>query len=504
MRDPYRTLLLAGLLATLTWSLSRSALAHDGHEHAPPKPVPDAEAHRPTAIPDRIIRTFAGDPARSIAVTWRTDAAVEKAVAQIAPADAGPKFAARARTVDARSTTVTTDLGNARCHSVVFDDLGPAQLYAYRVGDGVNWSEWVHAATASDKPEPFAFIYFGDAQNDLKSLWSRVIRGAYSDAPKARFIIHAGDLVNRANKDAEWGEWFGAGGWVNAMVPSVPTPGNHEYERPQAPQAVAAGPQANGAPKAERAENAAAELSRHWRPQFTLPEHGPEGLSETVYYIDYQGVRIICLNSNEKQEAQVGWLEEVLKNNPNTWTVITFHHPIYSAAKERDNPELRELWQPVFDRYKVDLVLQGHDHTYARSGLRTYENVPTGVSRRDDAGGTVYVVSVSGPKMYELDKSEWMQRSAEDTQLYQIVLVDGNRLKYEARTAVGDLYDAFDLRKRPGRPNELVERIPDTPERHRPAAARREAEAKHDRPANQPAPPEPARGRREVLAPLPR
>ena len=49
----------------------------------------------------------------------------------------------------------------------------------------MNWSEWVHARTASDKPEPFSFIYFGDAQNDVKSLWSRVIRGAYSDAPKA-------------------------------------------------------------------------------------------------------------------------------------------------------------------------------------------------------------------------------------------------------------------------------------------------------------------------------
>ena len=42
----------------------------------PAEPVPDAVTHRRTAIPDRIIRTFAGDPARSIAVTWRTDAGV--------------------------------------------------------------------------------------------------------------------------------------------------------------------------------------------------------------------------------------------------------------------------------------------------------------------------------------------------------------------------------------------------------------------------------------------
>ena len=190
----------AGLPAVLVVLLGISAWAHDGHDH-PAKPVPDREAHRPTAIPDRIIRTFAGDPARSIAVTWRTDASVEKAVAQIAPAGAGPKFATRAKTSDAKSASLTTDLGEGRYHSVVFDDLAPAQLYCYRVGDGVNWSEWIQVKTAADNPEPFAFIYFGDAQNDIKSLWSRVIRGAFSDAPKARFIIHAGDLVNSANRD---------------------------------------------------------------------------------------------------------------------------------------------------------------------------------------------------------------------------------------------------------------------------------------------------------------
>src|SRR5262245_28366948 len=120
MTNPFQTRLIAGLLALL--AAPALARAHDGpdHEHAAPKPVPDAEAHRPTAIPDRIIRTFAGDPARSIAVNWRTDATVEKAVAQIAPADAGPKFAARAKTLDAKSMPLATDLGEARYHSVVF------------------------------------------------------------------------------------------------------------------------------------------------------------------------------------------------------------------------------------------------------------------------------------------------------------------------------------------------------------------------------------------------
>lgn len=464
MRQANLTWRLAGLLALLV--TPTLAFAHDG-EH-PPKQVPEPEAHRPTAIPDRIIRTFSGDPSRSIAVNWRTDASVSKGLAQIAPADAGPQFTSRAKTFTALSQPLSTDLGEARYHSIVFDDLAPSQIYAYRVGDGVNWSEWVHARTASATAEPFSFIYFGDAQNDLKSLWSRVIRGAYSDAPKAAFIVHAGDLINRASRDAEWGDWFRAGGWVNAMVPSIPTPGNHEYEKPAVATPAS---QATLVP-------VKASLTKHWRPTFTLPEHGPAGLEESVYFIDYQGTRIISLNSNEKHEEQVPWIEKVLSDNPNKWTVITFHHPIYSAAKVRDNPRLRDLWQPLFDRYKVDLVLQGHDHTYARSGLRIHDNVATGVNRRDDGGGTVYVVSVSGPKMYDNKRADWMVRSGEDTQLYQIITIDGDRLSYEARTAVGELYDGFELRKREGAPSELINRVPETPERHRPEVPKAKAAEK--------------------------
>ncbi|MFN3650604.1 MAG: fibronectin type III domain-containing protein [Armatimonadota bacterium] len=409
-----------------------------------PPAVPPAVAHQPLAIPDRVILTWNGDPAHSQAVTWRTDTSVERAIAQLAEATHGPEFQKSARTVEATTQPFTSDLGPAHYHSVTFAGLAPSTLYTYRVGDGTNWSEWFQFRTASEEPEPFSFIYFGDAQNDLKSLWSRVIRQAYSDDPKARFLLHAGDLINVAPRDAEWGDWHYAGGWVNGMIPSVPTPGNHEYGRGRDLKPL---------------------LAPHWRPTFTLPEHGPKGLEETVYYLDYQGVRIISLNSNERQEEQIPWLERVLAENPNRWTILTFHHPLFNAAKGRENEKLRNLWQPVFDRYRVDLVLQGHDHTYARSNLMSGANV------RDPEAGTVYVVSVSGPKLYNVEREPWMKRVAEDTQLYQVISIDGGRLRYQARTATGELYDAFDLLKRDGEPNELINRIPKRmPERLRPPA----------------------------------
>lgn len=427
--------------------------AHEGHDHKPKK-VTDEAAYRPTARPDRVILTWVSDPATSQAVTWRTSTEVTKAWAEIAVAEAGPAFAKVAKPVDATTQALKSNLSECHYHTVKFESLKPSTKYAYRVGDGENFSEWYHFTTASNQTEPFSFIYFGDAQNDLRSMWSRVIREAYSDAPKAKFMIHAGDLVNTAESDGEWGEWFGAGQWLNGMMPSIAVPGNHEMAK---------------LPENKR------KLSHHWRPQFAQPENGPAGLEETCFTIVYQNLLVVGLNSNEEIDVQTAWLDKVLSENKSQWVVCTFHHPIFSTGKDRDNAKLREAWKPVFDKYKVDLVLQGHDHTYGRTGLETplitTGNVATGLNKVDEKTGTVYVVSVSGPKMYSLQNQPVMKRSAEDTQLYQIIHIDGATLRFEARTAVGEVYDGFTLHKQPGQINQLIEQIPATPERRRPAKA---------------------------------
>lgn len=452
--DLFRNAALA-ICVILSSTAVSTAWAHDDHDHLPKKVKP-AEAYAPSALPDRIILTWADEPTTSQAVTWRTSTEVRKSLAEIAVAEGGPQFTKDAKPFKATTESLKTDLGEANYHSVNFTGLSPDTKYAYRVGDGVNWSEWFHFTTASTKPEPFSFIYFGDAQNDIRSMWSRVIREAYSDAPKAKFMIHAGDLINTAESDAEWGEWFEAGHWLNAMVPSFPVPGNHEMAK---------------------TEDKKSRLSHHWRPQFTLPQHGPKGLEESCFAMPYQNTLFIGMNSNEQIDKQTAWLDEVLSKNKSRWVVCTFHHPIFSTAKDRDNPKVRAAWKPILDKYRVDLVLQGHDHSYGRTGLETplaepetVANVATGLNKKDSKTGTVYVVSVSGPKMYNLNRKEFMKRSAEDTQLYQIIHIDGDSLKYEARTAVGDVYDAFTLKKRSGDVNELIEQVPATPERLRPAA----------------------------------
>jgi len=290
-------------------------------------------------------------------------------------------------------------------------------------------------------------LYVGDAQNYILELWSRLIREGYKKAPDASFVIHAGDLVNNAHSEQQWQEWFDAGGWIHSSLPSFPIPGNHEY----------------GYLNAADANNETRSLTAQWELQFSLPDNGPEGLEETAYFMDYQDMRLIGLNTNTDIEKQTVWLKEVLAATTQKWKVVTFHHPLFSASDGRDNKELRNVWKPIFDTYKVDLVLQGHDHSYARGRVSPGENKIDGVNLRDKTG-TVYVVSVSGGKMYGLRPNGWeglgaeRDRAAENTQLFQLISIENNTLSFESYTAIGELYDAFQLVKKKNSPNKFIER----------------------------------------------
>ncbi|TKC64992.1 metallophosphoesterase family protein [Pedobacter hiemivivus] len=388
----------------------------------------NAQDFNPKPFPDRVILTWTGNPEVSQTVTWRTDTTIVASKAQIKAEDSSPALEESITTYDAGSRVLSggNNYAIAKYHQVTFANLKPGTVYAYRVGAGNYWSEWFQFTTASVTNKPFSFIYLGDAQNDIRSKWSRVIRKAFAHQPDARFIIHTGDLINRSNNDQEWGEWHYGGGFINGMIPSLPSPGNHEYVRD---------------------DNRKLILDPHWGVQYTLPGNGPKGLEESVYYIDYQNMKVISLDSQmiildeASAKIQYEWLEKVLKENKKLWTVITFHHPIFSTAKSRDNKEFRERFKPLFDKYHIDLVLQGHDHTYSRG-----QNLPRGLSGRE-ASGPVYLVSVAGPKMYKVDGAKWMNVSLENTQLFQVIHVEGGKLKFEAYKTSGELFDAFSLKK---------------------------------------------------------
>ena len=414
--------------------------SHHSHSHSHSHSHQKDGLHHweiPSKDPDRIILTFNGNPSTKRAVTWRTDSSVKKAEAQIAVAGLNSDFVKEASTYTAN--TEEFDLGLYKSnkslivnyHSVVFENLKPNTLYAYRVGFAENWSEWIQFKTANDTYSPTQFVYFGDAQNDILNHWSRVIRMAYKTAPDASFVIHAGDLVDSAHKDNEWAQWFKAGGFIHSQWTAIPVVGNHEFQRFDGYEGTL--------PR---------RLSIQWRPQFTLPveENLDEKLHETVYSVEYQDILVLVLNSTGYLEEQTEYIREKLTNSNAKWKIVTNHHSVFSPAEGRDFEYARKVWKPMFEKYGVDLVLNGHDHTYARG------HTPVKSQNVNESGifKTLYVTSVSGPKQYKIDKVKIKNyevdgyksdKMGEETQFFQVINIDNNKLTYSAYTTLGDLYD---------------------------------------------------------------
>ena len=123
---------------------------------------------------------------------------------------------------------------------------------------------------------------------------------------------------------------------------------------------------------------------------FTLPTNGeaggvPSG-TEQYYSFDYGRVHIVSLDSQlsardpDQLSAMKSWLIEDLSSNDADWTIVIFHHPPYSKGANHDSDDteklggfdmpqqwMREQFVPVFDQYGVDVVYNGHSHSYERS-----------------------------------------------------------------------------------------------------------------------------------------
>ena len=194
------------------------------------------------------------------------------------------------------------------------------------------------------------------------------------------------------------------------MVPRVATPGNHEYSGTSSRRT------------GDRASRCRRTARRHGlrlrRAQGHRVLHRLSGRPVHLAELELGAVPSAnCVRSSSSIQAPVAG--EPAGEQPDKWTVVTFHHPMFSNEPARNNPAQRAAWLPIFERYGVDLVLQGHDHSYARGNL-------VAGSRRRRGNGTMYVVSVSGPKMYGADNSNWVENGAvsnarcwTNTQLYR-------------------------------------------------------------------------------------
>ena len=183
------------------------------------------------------------------------------------------------------------------------------------------------------------------ARNDAFG-WNRTLEIATQQNPDVNFIISAGDQVNKTGqaKEEEYAGYLSPD--VLASLPVATTIGNHDSLNP--------------------------DYTYH----FNNPNATSYGETEAGgdYYYSYGDGLFIVLNTNNYNVAEHEQaIAEAVASDPDAaWRIVTIHQDIYGTGLDHSDTDgmiLRTQLTPIFDEYDIDVVLQGHDHTYSRSKL---------------------------------------------------------------------------------------------------------------------------------------
>ena len=133
--------------------------------------------------------------------------------------------------------------------------------------------------------------------------------------------------------------------------------------------------------------------------------------------------------------TQRKWLEEQLEKSQAKWKILVLHHPLYSIKSNNNNLIQRWMFDDLVNQYGVDLVLQGHEHAYARMTAHYKNGAPA---------APVYTVSHCSPKNYRIHFDERFDKFGISSRYYQTVTIHGDTLAmaaYDANTHA--LYDSL-------------------------------------------------------------
>jgi len=139
---------------------------------------------------------------------------------------------------------------------------------------------------------------------------------------------------------------------------------------------------------------------------------------QEYYHFNKGNVSFYGLNSNYMDKRQVDWLKDKLATDSTAWKIAFFHHPPYSSGGAHgSDTKLREIVEPLFVRYGVNVVFAGHEHFYERikpqQGIYYFISGSGGKLRKGDVKGGSPLTA----KAYDRDMS-FMLIEIEDNQMH--------------------------------------------------------------------------------------
>ena len=278
------------------------------------------------------------------------------------------------------------------------DGTDQGEVYNFRTADGDN-TAFTFTATTDPQTYTGSGVRFGDYYNWGDDIYTT----ASNNGLNIDFIVSIGDQVENSGRATHWSYLFEPNHWRKSVYMAVP--GNHDFT----------GLISSGGVD-----------GRYFAAQYGNPLNGPETVYEEIcYYFIYNDTLFVTLScSGANRQAQVEWLDGVLKNNPAKYKIVSMHYPANT-----DGTDNSKEFIPVYDKYNVDLVFFGHTHTYAVQ--KNYYNRKVSADKNI---GTTYI-SPSSP--------EGDYGSPVCTQLF--FTVNESIISYKAFTQDSVLHESFAL-----------------------------------------------------------
>ncbi|MFF2526386.1 fibronectin type III domain-containing protein [Streptomyces liangshanensis] len=369
-----------------------------------------AAAAEPATLSGIILGVGANETQRT--VTWYSSADTAQKL-QVAPTAelVNGEFPAGAATFDATGAANIATSGGFNRHATI-TSLKEDTAYTYRVGTEGNWSA-AYSFKTQDFEGDYDFLFFGDPQigssGDLaqdQAGWQDTVDVATAANPNAELLVSGGDQVETANNESQWNSFLAPD--KLRSYPWAATIGNHDVGGKAYEQHFST-------PNTDRSA-----------PYYSNGNPASNTSGGDYWYI-YKDVLFIDLNSNSYATSQGGggdaahlaYVTDIINKHGSEakWKVLTYHHSIYSPAdhaKDSDNKARRVDFPTTFSKLGVDLVLQGHDHSYSRSYLikngakADPAEKPGAADVYPGPGGVLYVTgnSASGSKYYDITQPD--------------------------------------------------------------------------------------------------
>ncbi|NGN66083.1 metallophosphoesterase family protein [Streptomyces sp. A7024] len=337
------------------------------------------------------------DPRTQMRISWQVPNAVKKPFVRYGtePGELTERAAAELRPL--KTPSLGPKLPGIEQYYVhaALNDLDPGTTYHYALGhEGYDDGK----ASASFRTAPamaraFTFTAFGD-QGITRA--ARTMGKLIGDRDPA-FHLHAGDIcyAEETGHGREDDSKYDARVWdaflkqidpVAAKVPWMIATGNHDMEAYYSPDGYGG------------------QFAR-----WSFPAR------QTYYSFVYGNVAVVSLDANDvsyeipanlgyTDGKQTRWLDETLgrlrADSGVDFIVVFFHHCAYSSSTHASDGGVRSQWVPLFDKHRVDLVINGHNHVYERTdAIRSdalQRPLPVGGSAEPARDGTVYVTAGGG------------------------------------------------------------------------------------------------------------